>query len=99
MVGVPDRLSDVVVDEVGVDVDRGGGSLAGRGDHLSPGVGDVAGHPQPGDAGAAGRPGSNPAVLVDVSVEPTEQSIVRAEPGRQANTPVNYPGMAYPVNS
>jgi hypothetical protein len=59
-----DGLADVVVDEVGVDGDRGGGSGAGGGDDLGARVDDVPSGPDTGDAGPAGGVGDDPAVLV-----------------------------------
>ena len=47
-------MFDVVVDEVGVDGDRGRGSGAGGGDDLGARVDDVAGRPDAGGVGAAG---------------------------------------------
>src|SRR4029079_10804018 len=73
---------DVVLDEVGVDVDGGGRTLAGGGDDLGARVGDVAGHP---DAGASGAPGGvfdDPAALVARAAEAHEQLVVGHEGGR-----------------
>ncbi len=53
-------MADVLVDEVVVDGDRGGGAFAGGGDDLGAGVGGVAGGPDAGDAGAAGGVDARP---------------------------------------
>ena len=45
-------LRDVALDEVGVEGDGGRGAVAGGGDDLGARVGDVAGDPDAGDAGA-----------------------------------------------
>ena len=54
------RRSRRPLDEVVVDGDGGGGSLAGGGDDLGAGVDGVPGGPDTRDAGAAGRVGARP---------------------------------------
>jgi hypothetical protein len=64
---------DVLADQVGVEGDRRGGSLAGGGDDLGARVGGVAGHPHAGDAGAPHRVVDHPAVLVHRAAQPGEE--------------------------
>src|SRR3954470_22434297 len=82
VVEVADGVAHVFVDQVGVDGDgrRAGG--AGGGDDLGAGVSDVAGGPDPRDAGAPGGVDGDPAVGVDVAAEADEQGAVRDESRR-----------------
>ena len=58
--GVGARDADVLLDEVVVDGDRGGGALAGSGDHLRTWVDRVPRRPDTGDAGASGAVDADP---------------------------------------
>ena len=79
--GSGDGDRDVLLDEVGVDGDGGGGALAGGGDDLGARVDGVAGGPDAGHAGAPGGVDGDPAVVVGRAAQGGEQAVVGDEPG------------------
>jgi glycosyltransferase involved in cell wall biosynthesis len=79
LAGSAKRHADVLLDEVGVDVDGSSGSFAGSGDDLSAWVGDVAGDPDAGDARESVRRGDCPPIVVDVAAQADEQAVVGDE--------------------
>ena len=66
---------NVLLDEIGVDRDRGRGSFACGSDHLRPWVAGVAGDPDAGDARLAGGIHSDEPVLADLTAERLDQPV------------------------
>src|SRR4051794_27392112 len=80
-VEVLDSPGHVVVDEGGVHRYGGRGAFTGCGDDLRPRIGQVAGNPEPRDAGDTARGvGSYPPALVKVGAQCHQQVVVRYEP-------------------
>ena len=77
-----DAVADVLLDEVGVDRDGGGGSLARRRDHLCAGVRGVARRPDAGRARPAGRVDAGEAAGVELAAERGEEGARPAVEGR-----------------
>lgn len=69
------RTLDVLLDEVGVDGDGGGGALARGGDHLDHRIDDVPGRPHARDAGAARAVDDGEAVGVEIAAQAGQQAI------------------------
>jgi len=71
----PGRPFDVLLNQVGVDSDRGRRSGASRRDHLSARIDHVPGGPDTDGAGQAGGIDGHEASLVDLARQPCEQAI------------------------
>src|SRR6266545_3672089 len=76
-----DGAPHVLLDQVGVEGHGGRRSLARGRDDLGTRAGRVPGDPYSGHAGAPGRVGDHPAVVVDGAAEAGEQVVVRDEVG------------------
>lgn len=69
------RAFDVVVDQVGVDGDRGCRTRASRGDHLGAWVDDIPGRPDTGGAGPTGGIDGHESGLIECAAEAGRQAV------------------------
>jgi hypothetical protein len=70
------RVADVLGDKVCVEGNGGCGSFACGGDHLGARVGDVAGRPDARHARPAADVDADEPVLVELTAEPTDETVV-----------------------